>query len=183
MMLVITASVFMCGYHLLSFLRHANSKNGCERLTIRLARRQFREIVKNCEITRHHITWQLVQKTSTNPNDLLIDAERPRFAALIEKNSCSQDFFLILSLDQDDLGVVHIRHSIDDAPYFIRVYAIAADLYFVIFPPKVEETAILLINTDVTTAIAAYPVQIRHRSVRLRYQVPVAPHYLRTADV
>src|SRR6476660_6761133 len=181
MMLVTTASVFMCGYHLLSFLRHANSKNGCERLTIRLARRQFREIVKNCEITRHHIIWQLVQKTCTNPDDLLIDIAR--FAALIEKDSCSQDFFLILGLDQDDLGVVHIRHTIDHAPHFIRVYAIAADFYFIIFPPKVEEIAILLINTDITTAIAAYAVQVRHSSLRLRRQVPVAPHYLRTTDV
>src|SRR5438270_642144 len=183
MILVTTASVSMCGYHLLSFFRHANSKNGCERLTIRLARRQFWKIVENCEITRHHITWQLVQKSSTNPNDLLIDVVRPRFAPLIEKDSCSQDFFLMLGLDQDDLGVVHIRHAIDDAAHFIRVYAIAADLYFVIFPPKVEETAVLLINTDIATAIAAYAVQIRHSSLRLRRQVPVAPHYLRTPDV
>src|SRR4029077_15589370 len=183
MILVTTASVSMCGYHLLSFLCHANSKNGCERLTIRLARRQFRKIVENCEITRHHIIWQRVHKTSTNPNDLLVDVVRPRFAPLIEKDSCSQDFFLMLSLDQDDLGVVHIRHAIDDAAHFIRVYAIAADLYFVIFPPKVEETAVLLINTDITAAIAAYAVQIRHSSLRLRRQVPVASHYLRTADV
>src|ERR1700746_269913 len=183
MMLVTTASVSMCGYHLLSFLCHANSKNGRERLTIRLARRQFREIVENCEITRHHITWQLVLKTSTNPNDLLIDVERPRFTALIEKDCCSQDFFLILGLDQDDLGVMHMRHAIDDAPHFIGVYAIAADVDFVIFPPKVEETAILLINTDITTAIAAYAVQIRHSSLRLRRQVPVALHDLRTTDV
>src|ERR1043165_9574462 len=77
--LVTTASVSMCGYHLLSFLRHANSKTGCERLTIRLARRQFREIVENCEITRHHITWSPVHKTSTNPSDQLIDVERPHF--------------------------------------------------------------------------------------------------------
>src|SRR5258708_2324308 len=182
-MLVTIASVSMCGYHLLSFLCHANSKNGCQRLTIRLARRQFRKIVENCEITRHHITWQLVQKTSTNPNDLLLDVERPHFAALIEKDSRSQDFFLVLMLDQDDLRVVHIRHTIDDAPHFIRVYAIAADFYLVIFPPKVEETAILLINTDITAAIAAYAVQIRHSSLRLRRQVPVAPHYLRTTDV
>src|SRR5256885_2815555 len=89
-----SASVSKCGYHLLSFFRHANSKNGCERLTIRLARRQFRKVVENCEITRHHITRQLVQKSSTNPSDLLLDVERPRFAALIEKDSCSQDFFL-----------------------------------------------------------------------------------------
>src|SRR6185312_7956893 len=183
MILVTTASVSMCGYHLLSFLRHASSKNGGESLTIRLARRQFRKIVENCEITRHHITWQLVHKTSTNPQDLLIGVERPRFAALIEKDSCSQDFFLILRLDQDDLGVVHIRHTIDDAPHFIRVYAIAADFYFVIFPPKVEETAILLIHTDIPTAIAAYAVQIRHSSLGLCRHVPVAPHYLRTTDV
>src|SRR3954471_13568876 len=179
--LVTTASVSMCGYHLLSFLRHASSKNGCERLTIRLARRQFRKIVENGEITRHHITWQLVHKSSTNPSDLLIDVER--FAALIEKDSCRQDFFLILRLDQDDLGVVHIRHTIDDAPHFIRVYAIAADFYFVIFPPKIEEIPVILINTDIATAIAAYAVQIRHSSLCLRRQVPVAPHYLRTADV
>src|SRR6476469_7202326 len=89
----------------------------------------------------------------------------------------------MLGLDQDDLGVVHIRHTIDDAPHFIRVYAIAADLYFVIFPSKVEEIAILLIDTDITTAIAAYAVQVRHRGLRLRRQVPVAPHYLRTTDV
>src|SRR5437868_7435513 len=183
MILVTTASVSMCGYHLLSFFRHANSKNGCERLTIRLARRQFRKIVENCEITRHHITWQLVQKSCTNPSDLLLDVQRPRFAALIEKDSCSQDFFLILRLDQDDLRVVHMRHTIDDAPHFIRVDAIAADFYFIIFPPKVEEIAILLINTDITTAIAAYAVQIRHSSLGLRRQVPVAPHYLRTADI
>src|SRR5580765_2418936 len=183
MIFVTTASVSMCGYHLLSFLRHANSKNGCERLTIRLARRQFWKIVENCEITRHHITWQLVQKSSTNPIDLLIDLEPPHFAALIEKDRCSQDFFLILGLDQNDLRVVHIRHTIDDAPHFIRVYAIAADFYFVIFPPKVEEITVLLINTDIATAIAAYAVQVRHRSLGLRRQVPVAPHYLRTADV
>src|SRR5579859_2179603 len=88
-MRVSTASVSMCGYHLLSFLRHASSKNGCERFTVRLARRQFRKIVKNCEITRHHITWQLVHKTCTDPSDLLVDVERPRFAALIEKDPCS----------------------------------------------------------------------------------------------
>src|SRR5438445_13854305 len=86
MMLVTTASVSMCGYHLLSFLHHANSKNGCKRRTIRLARRQFRKIVENCEITRHHITRQLVQKSSTNPNALLIDVERTRFAALVAKD-------------------------------------------------------------------------------------------------
>src|SRR5258708_5109637 len=80
-MLVTIASVSMCGYHLLSFLCHANSKNGCERLTVRLARRQFRKIVENCQITRHHITRQLVQKSGTNPKDLLLRVERPRFAA------------------------------------------------------------------------------------------------------
>src|SRR5258708_8932110 len=181
-MLVTIASVSMCGYHLLSFLCHANSKNGCKRLTIRLARRQFRKIVENCQITRHHITRQLVQKSGTNPNDLLLRVERPRFAALIEKDSRGQDFFLIPGLDQNDLGVVHIRHTIDDAPHFIRVYAIAADFYFVIFPPKVEETAILLINTDIATPIAAYAVHIPHSSLRLRPQLPVAPHYLRTSS-
>src|SRR5258708_34131712 len=76
-MLVTIASVFMCGYHLLRFLRHANSKNGCERLTVRLARRQFREIVENCQIARHHITRQLVETSGTNPNDLPIDVGRP----------------------------------------------------------------------------------------------------------
>src|SRR5215467_2832030 len=78
---------------------------------------------------------------------------------------------------------MHMRHTIDDAPHFIGVYAIAADFYFVIFPPKVEETAILLINTDITTAIAAYAVQIPHSRLRLRRQVPVALHHLRTTDV
>src|SRR6185503_12409207 len=89
----------------------------------------------------------------------------------------------MLSLDQDDFGIMHIRHTIDDAPHFVRVYAIAADFYFVVFPPKVEETTVLQIDTDITTAIAAYAVQIRHSSLGLRRQVPVAPHYLRTADV
>src|SRR5256885_9822920 len=63
-----SASVSMCGYHLLSFFRHANSKNGCERLTIRLARRQFRKIVENCEITRH----QDRKSTRLNSSHLVI---------------------------------------------------------------------------------------------------------------
>src|SRR5271155_2986413 len=78
---------------------------------------------------------------------------------------------------------MHMRHAIDDAPHLIRVYAIAANVHFVIFPPNVEEAAILLINTDIPTAIAAYAVQIPHSSLRLRRQVPVAPHYLRATDV